>query len=169
VPIVDVAETFDPWTLTALALDMLMTWPWQLMTRSNCRIAAWKGLTVNVQKSYIVNLHAYRNSAVPVFRLCNQELEERFSYLPGNVVWQAHELTPCCVPCSEVFWCSYTHIEWKKLVLTIGFLTGLMRYCGFSRHMHCQLACMPVWFGLCKFWSTTMFSAILCRSHTWRS
>ena len=41
--------------------------------------------TVNVQKSYIVNFNAYRNSAVPIFRLYNQELEERLFYLPGNV------------------------------------------------------------------------------------
>jgi hypothetical protein len=45
--------------------------------------AARKGITVNVQKSYLVNFNAYRNSAVPVFRLYNQELEERdyFAYL----------------------------------------------------------------------------------------
>ena len=45
--------------------------------------AARKGLTVNVHKFYIFNSNAYRNSAVPVFRLYNQELEERdyFTYL----------------------------------------------------------------------------------------
>jgi hypothetical protein len=52
--------------------------------------AARKGLIANVQKSYIVNFNAYRNSAVPVFRLYNQELEERdyFTHLaaPGNVI-----------------------------------------------------------------------------------
>ena len=37
-------------------------------------------LTVNVQKSYIVDFNAYRNSAVPVFRLYNKELEERDSF-----------------------------------------------------------------------------------------
>ena len=44
---------------------------------------ARKGLTVNVQKCYIVNFNAYLNSAVPVFRLYSQELEERefFTYL----------------------------------------------------------------------------------------
>ena len=49
--------------------------------------AASQGLTVNVQKSYIVSFNAYRNSAVPVFRLYNQKLEERdhFTYL-GNVI-----------------------------------------------------------------------------------
>jgi len=40
-----------------------------------------------------------------------QELEARFSYLPGNVVWQAHELISCCVPCFEAFSCSYTQSE----------------------------------------------------------
>ena len=36
-----------------------------------------------MQKSYIVNFYAYQNSAVPVFRLYNQKLEERdhFTYL----------------------------------------------------------------------------------------
>jgi hypothetical protein len=45
--------------------------------------AARKGLTVNVQKFYLVNFNAYRNSAVPVLRLYNQEPEERdyFTYL----------------------------------------------------------------------------------------
>ena len=41
------------------------------------------------------------------------------------------------------------YAEWKSLVLKWGLLTGLMRCCGFSRHMRCQLACMPVRFGLC--------------------
>jgi len=40
------------------------------------------------------------------------------------------------------------YVEWKSLVLKIGFLTGLMRCCGFSKHKRCQLACMPVRFGL---------------------
>ena len=56
----------------------------QKMLRSLESYAARKGLTVNVQKSYIVNFNAYRNSAVPVFRLYNQELEEMrdsFTYL----------------------------------------------------------------------------------------
>jgi len=51
--------------------------------------AARKGLTENVQKSYIVNFNAYRNSAVPVFRLYNQELEESVSFIylaHGNVI-----------------------------------------------------------------------------------
>ena len=61
------------------------------------------------------------------------------------------------------------YVEWKSLVLKRGLLTGLMQCCGFSRHMRCQLACMPVRFGLHNFWSMTMVSAILCRSHTWRS
>ena len=53
----------------------------QKMLRRLESYAARKGLTVNVQKSYIVIL--MRNSAVPVFRLYNQELEERdyFTYL----------------------------------------------------------------------------------------
>jgi hypothetical protein len=40
----------------------------QKMLRRLESYAARKGLTVNVQKSYIVILNAYRNSAVPVFR-----------------------------------------------------------------------------------------------------
>ena len=55
----------------------------QKMSRRLKSYAAREGLTVIVQKSYIVNFSAYRNSAVPVFRLYNQELEERdsFTYL----------------------------------------------------------------------------------------
>jgi hypothetical protein len=37
--------------------------------------AARKGLTVNVQKFYILYFIAYLNSAVPDFRLYNQDLE----------------------------------------------------------------------------------------------
>ena len=58
----------------------------QKMLRRLESYAARKGLTVKVQKSYIVNFYAYRNSAVPVSRLYNQELEERFLYLRGNVI-----------------------------------------------------------------------------------
>ena len=52
--------------------------------------AARKGLTVNVQKSYIVNFNAYRNSAVPVFRLYNQELEERDSFTYLGMLFDKH-------------------------------------------------------------------------------
>ena len=48
----------------------------QKMLRQLESYAARKGLTVNVQKSYIVNFNAYQNFAVPGFRLYNQELEE---------------------------------------------------------------------------------------------
>jgi hypothetical protein len=59
----------------------------QKMLRRLELYAARKGHTVNVQKSYIVIFFAYQNSAIPVFRLYNQELEERDSfYLPGNVI-----------------------------------------------------------------------------------
>jgi hypothetical protein len=55
----------------------------QEMLRRLESYAARKGLAVNVLKSYIANFIAYRNSAVPVFRLYNQGLEEResFTYL----------------------------------------------------------------------------------------
>ena len=55
----------------------------QKMLRRLELYAARKGLAVNVQKSYIANFFAYQNSAVPVFRLYNQELKERdhFTYL----------------------------------------------------------------------------------------
>jgi len=49
----------------------------QKMLRRLESYATRKGLTVNVQKSYTVSFNAYQNSAVPVFRLYNQELEER--------------------------------------------------------------------------------------------
>jgi hypothetical protein len=58
----------------------------QKMLRRLESYAARKGLAVNVQKSYIVIFNAYHNSAVPVFHLYNQELEERDFYLPGNVL-----------------------------------------------------------------------------------
>jgi hypothetical protein len=56
----------------------------QKMLRHLELYAARIGLTVDVQKSYIVNFNAYRNSAVPVVRLYNnQKLEEKnyFTYL----------------------------------------------------------------------------------------
>ena len=53
--------------------------------------AARKGLTVNVQKSYIVNFNAYQNSAVPVFRLYNdQELEEKASVTYLGMLFDKH-------------------------------------------------------------------------------
>jgi len=52
-----------------------------------------------------------------------------------------HALRPFNAPLSRV----------KELILKREFLTGLMRCCGFSRHMRCQLACMPVRFGLRNF------------------
>ena len=66
--------------LTLTANDPLQL---QKMSRQLESYAARKGLTVIVQKSYIVNFNAYRTSAVPVFRLYNQKLEERdsFTYL----------------------------------------------------------------------------------------
>ena len=67
-------------TLTLTANDPVQL---QKMLRQQELYAAREGLTVSVQKSYIVKFNAYRNSAVPVFRLYNQELEERdyFTYL----------------------------------------------------------------------------------------
>ena len=122
----------------------------QKMLRRLESYAARKGLTINVQKSYIVNLIAYRNSAVPVFRLYNQELEERdsFTYLGMsfdkhmNLHHAAtHALRPFNAPLRRV----------KEFSIERGFLTGFMRCCGFSRHMRCQLACMPVRFNLRNF------------------
>ena len=52
--------------------------------------AARKGLAVNVQKSYIVNFNAYQNSAVPVFRLYNQELEEEDSSTYLGILFDKH-------------------------------------------------------------------------------
>ena len=72
--------------LNADDLTLTATDPVQLlkMLRRLELYAARIGLTVNVQKSYIVNFNAYRNSAVPVVRLYNnQKLEEKnyFTYL----------------------------------------------------------------------------------------
>jgi hypothetical protein len=66
--------------LTLTAYDPVQL---QKMLRQLEWYAAREGLTVNVQKSYIVNFNAYRNSAFPIFRLYNQKLEERdyFTYL----------------------------------------------------------------------------------------
>jgi hypothetical protein len=52
--------------------------------------AASQGLTVNVQKSYIVSFNAYRNSAVPVFRLYNHELEEEDSSTYLGILFDKH-------------------------------------------------------------------------------
>ena len=62
----------------------------QKMLRRLESYAARKGLTVNVQKSYIVNFNAYQNSAVPVFRLYNQELEERDSFTYLGMLFDKH-------------------------------------------------------------------------------
>jgi len=62
----------------------------QKMLRRLESYAARKGLTVNVQKSYIVNFNAHRNSAVPVFRLYNQELEERDSFTYLGILFDKH-------------------------------------------------------------------------------
>jgi hypothetical protein len=56
--------------LTVTANDPVQLQKMLRRTLESC--AARKGLTVNVQKSYIVIFNAYRNSAVPVFRLYNQ-------------------------------------------------------------------------------------------------
>jgi hypothetical protein len=52
--------------------------------------AARKGLRVNVQKSYIVNSNAYRDSAVLIFRLYNQEFEERDSFTYLGMLFDKH-------------------------------------------------------------------------------
>ena len=52
--------------------------------------AARKGLTVNAKKSYIVNINAYRNSALPIFRLCNQKLEDRDSFTYLGMLFDKH-------------------------------------------------------------------------------
>ena len=66
--------------------------------------AARKGLTSDVQKSYIVNFNAYRNPAVPVFRLYNQEPEERYSFTYLGMLFDKHmNLHQCCDPCFEAF------------------------------------------------------------------
>jgi len=62
----------------------------QEMLRRLESYAARKGLTVNVQKSCIVDFNAYRNSAVPVFRLYNQELEERDSFTYLGMLFDKH-------------------------------------------------------------------------------
>jgi len=43
-----------------------------------------------VQKSYIINFNAFRNSAVPVFRLYNQKLEERDSFIYLGMLFDKH-------------------------------------------------------------------------------
>ena len=71
----------DDLTLTANAPVQL-----QKMLRRLESYAARKGLTVNVQKSYIVNF----NSAVPVFRLFNQELGKRDSFTYLGMLFDKH-------------------------------------------------------------------------------
>ena len=62
----------------------------QKMSRRLESYAARKGLTVNVQKSYIINFTAYRTSAVPVFRHYNQELKERDSLTYLGMLFDKH-------------------------------------------------------------------------------
>ena len=62
----------------------------QKMLRRLESYAARRGLTVNVQKSYIVRFNAYRNSALPVFRLYNQELQERDSFTYLGMLFDKH-------------------------------------------------------------------------------
>ena len=74
-------------TLTLTANDPVQL---QKMLRQQELYAAREGLTVSVQKSYIVKFNAYRNSAVPVFRLlflCNTAIQHN---LPVFV-----QLLPC--------------------------------------------------------------------------
>ena len=120
----------------------------QKMLRRLESYAARKGLTVNVQKFNIVNFNAYRNSAVPVFCLYDQELEERdhFTYLGMSFNKHmnlhhaaSHSLKPFNAALRRV----------KEFGIE-NFLTGLMRCCGFSRHMRCQLAGMYA----SQIWST---------------
>jgi len=155
---------------------MLTTWPWQLMANDPVQLqkmlrrlesyAARKGLTVYVQISYIVNFNAYRNSAVPVFVSTIRSLKREI-LLP---TWECYLISTWTYDTMlrHILLLMQLYAEWKSLVLEKGFLTGLMWCCGFSRHMRCQLACMPVRFGLRHFWGMTMVSAILCRSPTWR-
>ena len=41
-----------------------------------------------------------------------RSLKREIIFLPGNVVWQAHELTPCCIPCFEAKRRSLMQSEW---------------------------------------------------------
>ena len=62
----------------------------QKMLRRLESYAARKGLTVNVQKSYIVNFNAYQNSAVPVFRLYRSLKREIVS-----PTWECYLISTC--------------------------------------------------------------------------
>jgi len=108
----------------------------QKMLRQLEPYASRKGLTVNVQKSYIVNFNAYRNSAIPVFRLYIQELEERDSFTYLGMLLDKHM--------------NLHHAATHSLNAALRRVKefGIEKrnsdrpHCGFSRHMRCQLACM---------------------------
>ena len=100
----------------------------QKMLRRLESYAARKGLTVNVQKSYIVNFNAYRNSAVPVFRLCNQELKrDSFTYL-GMLFDKHMNLHHAASHALRPFNAAIRRV--KEFGMIKGLLTGLMRCFG---------------------------------------
>jgi hypothetical protein len=100
-----------------------------------------------VHISYIVN--AYRNFAVPVIRLYNQELEERdyFTYL-GMIFdknMNSHHAVPHALRPFNAAIRRVKDFGFDKMIWT-----DLMRCCDFSRHMRCQLAAMYA----SQIWST---------------
>ena len=74
----------------------------QKMLRRLESYAARKGLTVNVQKSYIVNFNAYQILQFLFFVYTIRSLKGEI-LLPSWECYKAHELTPCCDPCFEAF------------------------------------------------------------------
>ena len=101
----------------------------QKMLRRLELYAARKGLAVNVQKSYIANFFAYQNSAVPVFRLYNQKLEERdhFTYL-GMLFDKNINLHHAASHALRPFNAAIRRV--KEFGMIKGLLTGLMRCFG---------------------------------------
>ena len=112
--------------------------------------AARKGLTVNVQKSYIVNFNAYCNSAVPVFRLYKKELEDRdfFTYL-GMLFDKHMNLHHAASHALRPFNAALRRVKEFGIEKRNSDRPHAMLW--LFRHMRCQLACMPVRFGLRNF------------------
>jgi len=116
--------------LTLTAIDPIQL---QKMLRRLESYAARKGLTVNVQKSNIV---IFMLTEIPQFLFFVSTIRslKRENLLP---TWECYLIsTWTYTMLRPMLWglLMQLYVEWKSLVLKRGFLTGLMRCCGFSRH-----------------------------------
>ena len=89
--------------------------------------------------TYLANFNAYRNSAVPVFRLYNHELEEEDSSTYLGILFDKHiNLHHAATHALRPFIAALRRVK----EFGIEKRNSDRPHCGFSRHMRCQLACM---------------------------